>query len=161
MLVDYAEILSRMEQALGRHFAQSPSILNVPGVSVALKIDPFYYLALRPTFGELLGKWAGVPPARAEETLLRTGNMVLGPGRARYPQPLLVFEEGTGVTLRLAADFVPASFIDRAVTMYGGEAGPLSVSGLRLLASQKDSLAAFFQDTTPIESLAYGEPDAS
>lgn len=161
MLVDYAEILSRMEQALGRHFAQSPSILNVPGVSVALKIDPFYYLALRPTFGELLGKWAGVPPARAEETLLRTGNMVLGPGRARYPQPLLVFEEGTGATLRLAADFVPASFIDRAVTMYGGEAGPLSVSGLRLLASQKDSLAAFFQDTTPIESLAYGEPDAS
>jgi hypothetical protein len=161
MLVDYAEILSRMEQALGRHFAQSPSILNVPGVSVALKIDPFYYLALRPTFGELLGKWAGVPPARAEETLLRTGNMVLGPGRVRYPQPLLVFEEGTGVILRLTADFVPASFIDRAVSMYGGEAGPLSVSGLRLLASQKDSLVAFFQDTTPIESLAYGEPDAS
>jgi hypothetical protein len=161
MLVDYGDILSRMEQALGRHFAQSPSILNVPGVSLALKIDPFYYLALRPTFGELLGKWAGVPPSRVEETLIRTGNMVLGPGRVRYPQPLLVFEEGTGGTLRLTADFVPASFIDRAVTMYGGEAGPLSVSGLRLVASQRNALTAFFQDITPIEALAYGEPAGS
>jgi hypothetical protein len=160
MLVDYADILSRMEQALGRHFAQAPSILNVPGVSVALKIDPFYYLALRPSFGELLGKWAGVSPARAEETLMRTGNMVLGPGRTRYPQPLAVFEEGMGQPMRLTADFVPAECIDRAVIMYGGEAGPLPVCGLRLAASQKDALTVFFQGMTPIAALAFGEPGA-
>jgi len=158
MLVDYAEILSRMEQALGRHFAESPSILNAPGVSAALKLDPFYYLALRPLFSELLGKWAGVAPARVEETLARTGNMVLGPGRVRYPKPLAVFEEGTSTVLRLIADFVPAEYIDRAVTMYGGQSGPLPVSGLRLVASQKDALDAFFADTTPLAGLVFGDP---
>ena len=140
MLVDYAEILSRLERALGRHYAASPSILNVPGVSAALKLDPFYYLALRPAFGELLGKWAGVAPSRAEETLSHTGNLVLGPGHARYPQPLAVYEEGTRQVLRLTADFVPAGWIDRAVAMYGGQAGPVPVAGLRLLSGQKPAL---------------------
>ena len=158
MLVDYAEILSRLEQALGRHYAHTPSILNVPGVSVALKIDPFYYLALRPAFGELLGKWAAVPPARVEETLSRTGNLVLGPGRSRYPKPIVVFEDGTAATRALTADFVPAQCIDRAVVMYGGEPGPLPVAGLRLHAGQKEALAAFFQGMTPIAALAYGLP---
>lgn len=158
MLVDYAETLSRLEQALGRHVAASPSILNVPGVSAALKLDPFYYLALRPAFWELLGKWAGVPPSRAEEALLRTGNLVLGPGHARPAQPLLVFEEGTGQIMKLAADFVPAEWIDRAVAIYGGQPGPLPVSGLRLASGQKAALDAFFAGKTPLAGLAFGEP---
>ena len=160
MLVDYEEILSRLVQALGRHYAASPSILNVPGVSAALKIDPFYYLALRPVFGELLAKWAGATPSRVEETLLRTGNMVARPGRVRYEAPVIAFEDGVGLPLRLAADFVPAAFIDRAVTMYGGQTGPLPVSGLRLARSQKEALDTFFQGTMPIASLAYGEVSA-
>jgi hypothetical protein len=158
MLVDYSEILTRLEEALGRHYRQSPAILNLPGVSVAMKIDPFYYLALRPSFGELLGKWAGVTPERVEETLVRTGNLVVGPGRARYPEPLAVFEEGSSTVLRLAADFVPAPCLDRAVVRYGGEPGPLSVSGLRLLAGQRPALEAFFAGMTPPAALAYGEP---
>ncbi len=160
MLVDYAEILARMERALGRHYAEAPSIINVPGVSVALKIDPLYYLALRPAFGELLGKWAGVTPSRAEETLGRTGNLVLGPGRSRLAAPLVVFEEGSGRVLRLPADFVQAAWIDRALAMYGGETGPAPVSGLRLLASQKEALSGFFQGKTPLAALAFGEPAA-
>jgi len=158
MLVDYPEILSRLEQAIGRRFAQSPTILNVPGVSVALKLDPFYYLALRPAFCELLGKWAAVPPSRVEETLIRTGNMVVGPMRARFSQPLVVFEEGTSATVRLAADFVPAAFIDRAVIMHGGETAAQPVSGLRLHADQKEALDAFFQGTTPLTALVFGVP---
>uniref|UniRef100_I2PXP5 Uncharacterized protein n=1 Tax=Desulfovibrio sp. U5L TaxID=596152 RepID=I2PXP5_9BACT len=158
MLVDYAEILSRLEQALGRHFAASPSILNVPGVSAALKLDPFYYLALRPAFGELLGKWAGVTPSRAEETLSHTGNLVLGPRHVRYPQPLAVYEEGTRQVLKLAADFVPAEWIDRAVVMYGGQSGPLPVAGLRLVSGQKAALDAFFAGKTPLAALAFGDP---
>ena len=157
MLVDYAEIVSRLSQALGRHYAASPSILNIPGVSAALKLDPFYYLALRPLFGELLGKWAGVAPSRVEETLLRTGNMVCGPELSRYTRAVTAFEEGVGTPMRLTADFVSASFIDRAVVMYGGEAGPLPVSGLRLAVSQKKDLDVFFQGTTPLASLAFGE----
>lgn len=158
MLVDYADTLSRLEQALGRHFAASPSILNVPGVSVALKIDPFYYLALRPAFFELLGKWAAVPPTRVEETLTRTGNLVLGPGHARYDKPLAVFEEGTRTVLKLSADFVPAEWIDRAVVMYGNEPAPLPVSSLRLVDSQREALAAHFTGKTQLAALAYGTP---
>jgi hypothetical protein len=160
MLVDYGEVLTRLEEALGRHYRLSPSILNVPGVSVAVKLDPEYYLALRPSFGELLGKWAGVVPARVEETLTRTGNLVLGPDRSRYGEPLLVFEEGSATVLRLVADFVPAALIDRAVVMYGGEPGPLAVSGLRLVAGQRQALDAFFGGKTPLRSLAFGEPEA-
>lgn len=161
MLVDYADILSRLEQALGHHFAASPSLLNVPGVSAALKIDPFYYLALRPAFFELLGKWAGVPPTRVEETLARTGNLVLGPGHSRYDKPVAVFEDGTSQVLRLAADFVPAELIDRAVVMYGNELAPLPVSSLRLVDSQRDALAHHFADTTPLAALAFGAPATS
>ncbi len=158
MLVDYSALLSRMEEALGRHYRQSPSLVNVPGVSVALKIDPFHCLALRPAFGELLGKWAGMAPSRAEEALVRTGNLTLGPDRTRYPEPLLVFEEGSCTVLRLTADFVPASFIDRALAAYGGEAGPLPVCGLRLVASQRPALDAFFAGRTQLAALAFGEP---
>ncbi len=158
MLVDYAETLSRLEQALGRHYAASPSILNVPGVSAALKIDPFYYLSLRPAFAELLGKWAGVAPARVEEVLMRTGNLVLGPGHARYAQPVAVFEDGTRTVLRLPADFVPAEWIDRAVAMYGGQSAPLPVSGLRLVAGQQAALAPFFAGKTALAALAFGDP---
>ena len=158
MLVDYADTLDRLEKALGRHFADSPSILNVPGVSVALKIDPFYYLALRPAFFELLGKWAAVPPSRVEETLMRTGNIVLGPGKTRYEAPVKVFEDGTRTVLQLAADFLPAEWIDRALALYGGETGPLPVSGLRLDIGQRPALARFFTGKTELAALAFGSP---
>ena len=158
MLVDYSEVLGRLEEALGRHYRESPSILNVPGVSVALKLDPYYYLALRPMFGELLGKWAGVTPARAEETLVRTGNLALGPDRARFGQAVAVFEEGAGTVRRLAADFVPAEFCDRAVMLYGGETAPLPVSGLRLDRAQRPALEAFFAGKTPLQALVFGLP---
>jgi len=158
MLVDFSEVLTRLLEALGRHYRESPTILNVPGVSVALKIDPFYYLALRPSFGELLGKWAGVAPARVEETLARTGNLILGPDRERYAEPLLVYEEGSASVLRLAADFVPAAFCDRAVNLYGGEPGPLPVCGLRLAADQRPGLSAFFAGKTPLQALVFGTP---
>lgn len=158
MLVDFSEVLTRLEEALGRHYQESPTLLNVPGVSVALKIDPYSYLALRPSFGELLGKWAGVTPARAEETLIRTGNLLLGPDRNRYAGPLLVFEEGSATVVRLTADFVQATFVDRAVALYGGEPGPLPVSGLRLTAGQRPALEAFFAGKTPLQTLAFGMP---
>jgi len=159
MLVDFSEVLGRLEEALGRHYRESPAILNVPGVSVALKVDPYYYVALRPSFGELLGKWAGVAPERAEETLVRTGNLALGPDRSRYGRPVLVFEEGDHTVRRLAADFVPAEFCDRAVMLYGGETAPLPVSGLRLDSSQRPALEAFFAGKTPLQALAFGVPD--
>ena len=158
MLVDYTDIMDRLEKALGRHYADTPSILNIPGVSVALKIDPFYYLALRPAFFELLGKWAAVPPARVEETLSRTGNLVLGPGRSRYDKPISVFEDGTATVLKLPADFLPAEWIDRAVTRYGNEAAPLPVSGLRLTSDQRSGLSPLFAGKTELAALAFGAP---
>ena len=60
--------------------------------------------------------------------------------------------------LKLPADFVPAEWIDRAVTMYGGEAGPLPVSGLRLAEEQRETLARLFAGKTELAALAYGAP---
>lgn len=158
MLVDYGEVLGRLEAALGRHWRDNPSLLNVPGLSVAMKIDPFYYLALRPSFCTLLGKWAGVTPTRVEETLTRTGNLSLGPDRARYGEPLAVFEEGGTAVVRLAADLVPAGFCDRALALYGGATAPLPVSRLRLVADQRPALDAFLAGKTVLSALAFGRP---
>ena len=157
MLVDYADILTRIERGLGRSYAEFPTILNVPGASAALKLDPYYYLALRPLFFELLGKWAAVPPTRVEETLIRTGNLVLGPGKTRFPRPLAAFEESTGTRLQLTADFVPAACIDRAVVLYGGEQDPLPVSRLRVLRAEKPRIEAFFAGKTPLLDVAYAD----
>ena len=126
-------------------------------------IDRSFSDAVRLTLDRVAmpGLTDAVPPARVEETLARTGNLVLGPGRTRYDKLLAVFEEGTRTVLKLSADFVPAEWIDRAVVMYGNEPGPLPVSSLRLVDSQRDALGAHFAGMTPLAALAYGAPATS
>jgi hypothetical protein len=158
MLVDFSEILTRLEQALGRHYRLSPSLLNLPGISVALKLDPFYYLTLRPIFGELLGKMGRRDAGKGRRDPGAHGQSGGRPGRTRYPEPLAVFEEGTRSVLRLTADFVPAPWLDRVLIRYGGAVAPLPVSGLRLVVDQRPALEAFLAGMTPLAALAFGEP---
>ncbi|MFZ5810422.1 MAG: hypothetical protein ACOY4F_00085 [Thermodesulfobacteriota bacterium] len=154
-MIDYAEILPRIEKALGERHRVNPDLFNVPGSSLACKVDPFLYVALRPAFVAFAAKWAGVSHAVAEETLMRTGNLLLGPDRARLGGPLDVLADDSGRVMRLTVDFIPAEFIDRAVVLYGGEPGPLPVSRLRVHIREKERLAAFFAGRTPIMDLAF------
>ncbi len=158
-MLDYGDILDRIERGMGERFRQSRDILNIPGVSLACKVDMYHYLALRPGFATHAAKWAGTLPARAEEALIHTGNLVVGADRERFPEPFAVFEEGTDAVLRLYADLMQAAFIDRALSLYGGEAAPLPVSRLRIHASQRPRLDAFLEGKTKLQALAFGEPE--
>jgi len=158
MMLDYSEILARIEEGLGRRFRESRGILNVPGASLACKVDVFHYLALRPGFTAHAAKWAGTLPKNAEESLIRTGNMIVGQGRVRYPDAIAVFEEGSDRIMRVHADFILAACIDHSLAMYGGEPEPLPVSPLRIHISEREKLDAFFNGKTRLQSLAFGEP---
>lgn len=157
-MIDYSEILPRLEKALGMRYRDNPDILNVPGTSVACKVDPFAYVAPRPAFVAFLAKWAATPLAVTEETLVRTGNLLVDAAHARLDGPVAILTDGSPRVMRMPLDVVPASFIDRAVMLYGGEQGPLPVSRLRVLLSEKARIDAFFSGKTPLLDVAYAAP---
>ncbi len=75
-LKDYTEIGERLQQVLGKGFAEEPWILNMPGKSVACKIDQYYYVAVMPAFVEQLGRLGGMFPDQVTEALVKTGNFI-------------------------------------------------------------------------------------
>jgi len=157
-MIDYTQSLERLERALGEHYQGSSYILGVPGTSLALKVDPFYYLAIQPGFIKYLARWAGMFPERAAQTLLKTGNMLSDAGHTIYTTPVRVYAEGTSETSTVGASFILANFIDKALAMYGGVTDPLPVSGLKIVAGERPRLDFLFQGKTPLQALAFGNP---
>lgn len=152
-LKDYSEIVERLQQALGKGFAEYPWLLNLPGKSVACKIDQYYYLAVMPGFLETLGRQGGMFPDQVREALVKTGNLIT---KAPDRDPLVsltVAWGGRGITVKGA--FVDADFIDRAVKTYGGMGTVLSVSDLKISEEDREKVEAFFEGKTPPQSLAY------
>lgn len=152
-LSDYADTLQRVQRALGKGFAEEPWILNMPGRSIACKIDQYYYLAIMPVFVDHLSRLGGSFPDKVTEALVKTGNFITkGPDR----DPVLSLTVGWGgrpVTLRAA--FVDADFIDRAVKTYGGFGSVLNVSELKISGAEREKVDAFFEGKTPPQKLAY------
>ncbi len=144
---DYAELANRIQKGLGRAWRASASVLGAPGVSIAVKLDPEYYLALMPSFINQVARWGGMLPRTAEETLVRTGNLLTGPERAAS----LVLNVSYGRPPRLAriqAAFVLAGFMDDAVKLYGGSPSALPVADLTLDPAERQALEAFFGPKT-------------
>lgn len=158
-MIDYSESLDRLEKALGEQYRLSDYILGTPGTSLACKVDPFYYLAIQPGFIKYLSRWARMFPERTEATLIKTGNMLCDATHAVYATPLRVFEEGSGEVFSVDASFVLAPFIDRAAIKYGGAEGPLPVSRLKILESDRAKADFLFEGKTPLQALAFGNPD--
>lgn len=152
-LSDYAETLERLQQALGKGFAEEPWILNMPGRSLACKIDQYYYLAVMPGFVEQLARMGGTFPDKVTEALVKTGNFITkGPDRDPL-LPLTVSWGNRPVTLKAA--FVDADFIDRAVKTYGGLTSVLNVSELKISQADRPKIDDFFEGKTPPQKLAY------
>jgi len=153
MLKDYTEIVERLQQTLGNGFAQEPWTLNLPGKSIACKIDQHYYLAVMPAFLETLGRLGGMFPDQVLEALVKTGNLITKAPERDPHIPLTVAWGGKGVTIKGA--FVDADFIDRAVKTYGGLTSVLNVSDLKISEHEKAKVEAFFEGKTPPQGLAY------
>lgn len=152
-LKDYSEIVERLQRGLGRGFAEEPWLLNLPGKSVACKIDQYHYLAVMPGFLETLGKLGGMFPDRVLDALVRTGNLITRPPDRDPVLSLTVSWGGRGVTLKSA--FIDADFIDRAVKTYGGMGSILSVSDLKISEEDRGRVEDFFEGKTAPQSLAY------
>jgi len=152
-MLDYTEAVERLQRNLGRGFSDEPWLLNMPGRSIACKIDQYYYLAVMPAFVESLGRLGGMFPDQVLETLIKTGNLITS-APDRHPEiSLTVAWGGRSVTVRGA--FVDADFIDRAVKAYGGFGSVLTVSDLKISQTDRERVEAFFADKTPPQGLGY------
>ncbi|QJB54883.1 hypothetical protein [Pseudodesulfovibrio sp. zrk46] len=152
-LKDYTETAERLQRALGKGFADEPWILNVPGQSIACKIDQYYYLAVMPAFVDQLARLGGMFPDKVTEALVKTGNFITKAPDRNPLLPLTVGWGGKGIGVRAA--FVDADFIDRAVKTYGGMGSVLNVSELKISQEDKSKVDAFFDGKTAPQKLAY------
>lgn len=155
MLKDHSQTLDRLQQGLGRAFKESSLILGVPGLSVAVKLDPYYYLAVMPAFMERLSQWAGVFPHSAQETLICTGNLVSHGSKREFMLPLRLTWGDPPTTRRINASFVQAEFVDRALRLYGASPDALAVSDIRIDASDKEAVQKFFDNKTCVDKTAF------
>jgi len=150
---DYAELTDRVQRGLGKAHAASAQLLNAPGRSVAVKIDPLYYLAVWPAFAEHIGRAAGILPRTVEEALLRSGNLVsAGPDRRIVLRLRLTWPGGTTA---VNAAFLLAEFVERGLALYGSAADPLPVSPVRILREDRAAVLEFFTDKTPPHDSAF------
>ncbi len=152
-LKDYTGIVEKLQQNLGKAFADEPWVLNMPGKSVACKVDQYYYLAVMPAFVEQLGRFGGMLPDNVTEALVKTGNFITKAPDRNPLLPLTVSWGGSPVTIKAA--FVDADFIDRAVKTYGGLGTVLNVSELKISGADKEKVESFFDGKTPPQALAY------
>jgi len=157
MIKDYSEILDRLQKGLGKAYRESPLVLGVPGVSVAVKIDPHYYLSVMPAFLSRLAEWSGMFPDTAEQALIRTGNLILGNGDTPRTQ-LSVVWGSPPISRRVNASFVLAEFIDRALRLYGGQSAPMPVADLRIAADDREAVTRFFDTKTCVDKTAFTQP---
>jgi hypothetical protein len=152
-LKDFTGIVDKLQRALGKAFAEEPWLLNLPGRSVACKVDQHYFVAVMPAFVDQLARLGGMFPDQVAEALVKTGNFITSPPDRDPVMPLTVGWGGPSVTLRGA--FVDADFIDRAVKTYGGASSVLNVSELKISEADRERLEAFFEGKTPPQKLAY------
>lgn len=152
-LKDYQEIVTRLQKGLAQAWAEDPLVLNLPGRSVACKVEPDYYLALQPAFAEHLARWAGMLPGSAIEALVKTGLVITAkPERTHVIEVGVVFG-GRRTVIR--ASFVDADFIDRALKLYAGQLAGLEVSDLRIQKEFRAQLDVLFKNKTPPREFAY------
>jgi hypothetical protein len=156
MLDDYNELVEKMQRELAQRYFLSPDLFNEPGRSLACKIDPFYYLAVRPAFMERMGKWLKLEPAKVEEALIRTGNMVTcSENRQLLLKTIVLWNEGASRTA-IDACLLDADFVDRALILYAGAEESLPVSDLKIAASERSKMERFLAGKTFIQGLAFG-----
>lgn len=154
-LVDYTERLERLQRGIGRAFSKEPWIFNLPGKSIACKIDHLYFLAIMPAFIETLSRYTGMKPESVLETLIKTGNFIT---HAPDRNPVLpIGVTWSGKVYEIKAAFMDADFIDRALKMHGGMENALNVSDLKIAAAYRPQVETLFEEKTAPQGLAYAK----
>lgn len=154
-LTDYQDRITRLQKGLGQAFADEPFILNIPGKSIALKVDPYYYIAIEPSFTSSLSEWSAMLKNNVRDTLVRTGNVVTS---ADSRNPLIRLPlEWDGRRYNMSVCFVESDFIDQALKIYGGVREDIGLSEMRIPSSQRERLDDFFGERTLLQSVAFND----
>lgn len=155
MLKDYSESIHRLGKGLGRAFQRSPMVLGVPGMSIAVKIDPLYYIAVMPAFINRVAEWSGMFPHSAREALMHTGNLIASGDERQTVLNLHVVWGPQPIVKHIRASFILADFVDRALRMHGNRPDPMPVADLRILAEDRELVDAFFKEKTSLDKTAF------
>lgn len=156
-MLDYSQILTSLQKQLGQRYLEDPKLLNMPGTSVACKIDPLYYLAVFPSFSRSMAQLAGILPESLEETLIRTGNLITPSGSEDHTLLLQVSWKAGMEPVKIKAGFVLAGLIDTGLKIYARRQEILPVSNLRIDIRDREKVDAFFEGKTSISSLAFSQ----
>ena len=154
---DYNEIIEIIQVEFGAHYKKSPEILNVPGTSLACKIDPLYYLAMPRALMDALAQWTGLLPEKIAVTLVRTGNMLSSEKDRNYIMPLKLIYAHSNPERTVECCLLDASFIDRTLAIYAGLTTELPIAPLHINKSDQMSLDAFLKGKPPLTALAFGK----
>lgn len=155
MIIDHAQRIDRLQRVLAEAWLERPSLLNVPGASLACKLDPYYYLGLYPGVVDFFAIRCGMFHANVLQHLVRTGNLLVHP-QGGTPRITLrvVWKEGQR-RARLDGCFLHSDFIDRALMLYAGEPHEQPVSSLSIDAREKQRIALLLQGKTPLQKMAF------
>ncbi len=154
-LQDYKVRIDRLQEGLGKAFVENPFILNIPGKSIALKVDPYYYVAFEPAFSENLSRFGVMLPKNVRDTLVRTGNLVTDQ-ETRNPI-IKIRMKWNDRSYSMNVCFVESGFIDQALKIYGGVKEEVGLSEIRILESERERLEKFFGERTLLKSVAFVE----
>lgn len=159
MMEDHAELVDRLQRALAAAWLERPELLNVPGASMACKVDPNYYLALYPAFIDFLSRSAGMYHDKVREALVRTGNLPVNQENGAFSLVLrLIWEQGGALRHnRLESCFLHNSFIDRALMLYARQAREFPISSLAISVVDKQKSQDFLNGRTQLEAMAFKE----
>lgn len=152
-LIDYQERVTLLQKALAKACGRDAAFLNIPGHSIACKIDPNYYLAAQPFFDTELARAAGMFPSAVIEALKKTGLVITRPPKREHILTVKIAYSGS--TLAMPVSFVDAEFIDGALRQYGGSATGLQVVDLRIAEASREVVEELFEDKTPPASVAF------
>ncbi|WP_027721372.1 hypothetical protein [Maridesulfovibrio zosterae] len=154
-LKDYQSRIDRLQKGLGKAFIENPFILNIPGKSIALKVDPYYYVAFEPGFTDNLSRFGVMLQKNVRDTLVRTGNLVTD-HESRNPL-IKIRMKWDERSYLMNVCFVESEFIDQSLKMYGGVVGDIGLSELRILETERERLDKFFGERTLLKSVAFTE----
>lgn len=159
MITDYSELVDRMQRGLATAWAGRPLVLNTPGVSMACKVDPYHYVAPREGVFLSLAKLSAIPPDKAREALIKTGECITakretaaGPERLDSIVVELVWDDKRA---RIRTCFFNAQFFDHALALYAGQTQALPLAELRIAAEDRELVRQFLAGKSELQALAF------
>ncbi len=149
------DVLLELQAGLGNGYLEDNQILNVPGVSIAFKLDPNYYLAPISLFTKRLAYLSAKTPTKVRSALINTGNLITRNKTREYTLNVAVTWPGLSKPVPIQAGFIVTEFIERALRIHARMPDPLPVGELQIASRDQKKVQKFFGEKTAPYALAF------